>query len=350
MKFERIGRMGNQLKDIFSTSEPEFESKIFFDSAESRKKFLNSLDKISKDGEAIEIEGVNKIEAYAITGRLKQIIKSHEKFEKLIVGPSKQEKSYVIDTDFGKHTFIFETYSIDDAYVLETNKNEIISIKMIIYTNRDQNLSLTFKFNIQSAKNVKELVCYFNAVNCFINYLIPSQKENVRIKSLRELEKYWRKVQSIEKFFDITFKSKNFLNEGLVAEKNAELVNKLYFIFIEKKLLKESMDSLYVTLTLNEDNTILENKEIAISYTEEHNEEIYCESIQFFLQNFIPYAVIKSAIKQEENELKIELVGTDTKPLNLIYKGYKTIEEINRELDFNSIDFNEAKTLSELIN
>ena len=90
-------------------------------------------------------------------------------------------------------------------------------------------------------------------------------------------------------------------------------------------------------------------QKMAFSYIDAIQQEIYGENFEFYTQNFILKAIVSEIKEVDDDTLKINVTGTDTEPLILTYRAYKTEDEIDTLPNLNEINFAEAKILSELV-
>ncbi len=344
--------MNNPLKDIFTTKEPELVGSICLKNIESKEKFLKGLNQILEKGEYKEIENISEIETYIKSGGYKQIIHRKNEIDKIFIGLSEAERPFIISTGYGDYTFKIKVYTDNNSIVMETDKQKsIVYIKIVIYN--DKKATLNFELKVENANSVKEIIYNLNATKYLIKKMLKNntnEKEELT-NIVNKLECYWGAVSDIENFFGIQFSTQNISEDLTLSKTDEKIILKLYFLFIKKYMIKKNdINSLTIKAYKSESDLYPKiGQKMALSYIESHQQEIYGEKLEFFTQNFITKAIVSKIEEMDNNVLEINVSGTDTEPLNLIYRAYKTKEEIDTTPDLNEINFDDVKTLPELI-
>lgn len=341
--------MSNLLKNIFNAKDPEFGFYLTFKNPEVNKKFAMALNKISETGETIEINEESIIETYLNTNDIKQKTNKFDTVEKLIIGPSREKKPLTISTDYNNYTFNFEMYKTNDSIIFENNKSDVVYLKFCINDVLKQ-LKFDFKFNISIAKSFKELIITFNAVrNLFILLMNePNSEIDKFIKEIKDTEDYWKIIYDVEQALGITFDNKKIPNNTDEIFEIEQSIYELYFLFVKKYKLKHNLNDLSITTSeLNE--KLIVNEKIGLSYLAEHEKELLGKVVSFKTQIFVPNAIISSCEKLEDGKYKLILSGTDINPLFSICQLYTPEENKESFVDFNNIELESIKTLSELI-
>lgn len=345
--------MGNPLKDIFTTEEPEFVSTIHFQNVESKEKFLNALHQTSETGEYEAVDGITKIDSYIKNGGYTQRLDFPGEIVQLFIGPAKEEKDLTIITDYGEYIFNFEVYHTRDSIIAETNRDSsILYVKIVLQDNSDK-ISMNFKLNIEKAESVEILIRNLNAAQSLIKTmsLNNSNKSIDLLKTIQESEKYWKIVSEVERLFEIHFKPQIFPKDIMQSKKIENTILGLYLLFIEKRMIKRNVFKT-LTIKLSKSDIVFVpeiGQKMAFSYVDTIQQEIYEASVEFYMQNFIFNAIVSKIEESDNDTLKIDIVGTDTEPLILFYRAYKTEKEIDSLPDLNKINFDDARTLSEWI-
>lgn len=344
--------MNNPLKDIFNTETPQYVSTLHFDNVESKKHFIDIMNQALESGEFIEVSGVSKIDNYIKSGNYTQKLNDSGEMVKFFIGPSKEERPLTISTDYGEYTFEFESYRTKDSIIVETNKNtDTLYTKMVLHN--DGKININFKLEISRAENVESLIHLLNAAHCLIQKMIPdcSYEANAEFKMLRGSQDYWKIVRKVEQSLGVGFNPQKISQDLTQIEKDEKSLFEVYFLFVEKCMIKQnSIKNLTIRLNKDNDITIPEiGQKIGFSYIDTNQKEIYGEKFDFYIQNFIPKAIVSKIEEEDENTIKIDITGTDTEPLILVYRAYKTKEEIDTLPDLNKINFDDAKTLPEWI-
>lgn len=343
--------MKNPLKDIFNADKPKYGLTIQFNNSESKSKFIETINQAVESGEYKEIKGILKVDSYIKNNEYLHKLDSYDNKSKKFVGPVKKKLPFTIDTDYGNYTFDFESYKSFDYNVIKTNENtSALYVKIIIRSNKKDNLS--FKLNLNIAENVQDIIQTLNAIQHLLKLFFnnDADKVNEQVRILKDWEDYWKMVRKIELIFNVTFNPKKISEDLEQVYKDEKNVLEFYFLFVKKCFIKQnSINSLTINLSKNLYNKIPQiGEKIGLSYVDTVKREIYGEPFEFFTQNFIFKATISKIEELDDDMLRIHITGTDTEPLTLIYRAYKTEEDIDIINDFNKVDFKAAKTLSEL--
>lgn len=345
--------MGNPLKDIFSTEKPQFVSTIHFDSIESRAKFLETINQASAPGQYIEIDGISRIDNYIKTGSSVQKLDSPEKGKsRFFIKPFDDRRPFTIATDYGDYTFDFQCYQTNDATIAETNKDtSVLYIKIALHKGGKGNIN--FSLNLNKATSVESLIHHLNAARYLMKKLIPdgTSETEAQLKILEGYENYWTIVQEIELFFGIRFNPQKFSKDLAQSKREEESILELYFLFVKKYMLKQNSGNGFTIKLRKADISLVPKigQKMAFSYIDAIQQEIYGENFEFYTQNFILKAIVSEIKEVDDDTLKINVTGTDTEPLILTYRAYKTEDEIDTLPNLNEINFAEAKILSELV-
>ena len=102
--------MGNKLKDVFSDKEISIGAKINFKDHEAYTKFAEALEKVQEDGELVWVKGIESVETSVKNGDSVYPISEEERIIDFAVGPSYEEVSFAVDTEYGKKVFVLNRY------------------------------------------------------------------------------------------------------------------------------------------------------------------------------------------------------------------------------------------------
>lgn len=341
MRLGRIGKMANKLKDIFSNKTVDMGGKIRFETPEAYKKFLEALEIVWEEGKAVEVEGVSSISTQMKTGKYVYPFLEDNKIDKVVVAPSTESVPILLKTELGERTLQLRRYHTTKEIVVETESKAIVYMKLKVKKGTNEN---TFSYRVQPelANTIKEIIENYTIAIEFINYLFrkdaPGTKEELDLISktksyFSEALDFYKRVQKIEKEFDLQFDPK-LKNEKGNDEQEAE---ELYYLLYEQEAFRynaklTSDGGIDVAIKLNEAKLAIGSK-LELTFKNKAEFDIYGQTISIFTANLLANAVVKDIKEEENGNTKIWYDDTDTEPMYISYTGFKTEAERDCELD-----------------
>ena len=346
--------MNNPLKDLFSTDIPKMGFNLSFENTEKKKEFVEIIEKGFENGEMVEVSGIKKLESYIETGDYKTRTSFAETATSIKIRPNKKKASLNVNTDFGPYEFAFETYTTKKGVVFENDKNSIIHMRFV-FEEGSENINFTFAYNVRCAKTIKELLIALNAMKYFLAeyYLTENPDMDKQIDIMKDAEAYFKIVYELESALETTFSPQSLPEDPEEFFEEQKNVYKLYFSLVKQQLLKQSVNNF--TATMKEvsltNKELIAGNELAFMTISEVENNIYGADLNYYQKYCIINGTISEFENIKDNDYKLKLIGTDTKPLFQIFKAYKTMEEAESDasIDFKKPNVDKIKTLSELL-
>lgn len=347
--------MGNILKDIFSSEEPQYGGTIKFVNSEAYHDFLKALSTVNDEEKGVEISGVDSMETFIETNAGKQILNDFGEIIQLFIALSTEQAPYEVSTDFGRYTFDFERLVKKDEIVLKNNTDAIVHIRVVLKL-KEGKVNITYKTNPHIAETIESIIYSYNATRYLIkSFLKPATSNNEVNKAIgffREYESFWKRVHELEKLLNIHFLPKN-INDSLEDRRDIE---QLYLLLIKKMPIRENLRDISLSIKHNEfsfEKGLKEGDKFGITLNEAYEYEVYGEKLSIFFATFIFNAIVdRIDDNQEKREYVIKCVGTDSEPIYKVYEGFKTLDEAETALnDLNEFNGNlaNAKTLNDIM-
>lgn len=338
MKLERIGRMGNKLKDIFSDAPIDMGGNIRFESEDAYKKFLEALDIVWEEGKTVEVEGVSSILTKIKSGKYEYPFLEHDKLKQVVIAPSPEMVDISLSTELGEKFLHLRRYHTAKEIVLETPEKAIVYMKMKVKKGSTQN---TFSYRVQTelAKTMDEIVESYVVVVAFINSLFVDDVNGTaeEIELIRNTKnyftkalEYYQRVQQVEKDFAVHF-NPAIKNEDETDEQELE---ELYGLLYEKMAFRYNAklttnDGLEVTEKMKE---IEIGSKLELTFSSKAEFRLYGQTITLYTANILSNAVVKNVEQTTDGKVKILYHDTDSEPMYISYTAFKSEEDRESEL------------------
>lgn len=332
--------MANKLKDIFSNKMIDLGGNLRFENSEAYKKFLEALKIVEKEGRVVEVEGVSSISTKVKTGNYEYPFSEADRVNKVYVGPVTEQVPITLKTDVGEKTLVLTRYYTTSDIILETNKKDVVYLKLIISKESNQT-TLSYRTQSELAKSIGEIVEKYSIVVAFLNYLfvkdIKGQNEEYEMinnikKYFNDALAYFKRAKKIEETFKVNFDPAK-QNEN---ENDEQELEELYSLLFENRVfrcnakLNGETDAEIVMKEFEPQMATGKKVEMTFSATVEFN--IYGQKISIYTANLLVNAIIKDIKESEEGKTKIWYGDTDSEPMFFAYTGFKTVKQRNQEL------------------
>jgi hypothetical protein len=334
--------MSNKLKDIFSNKMYDLGGSINFQDEKSLNDFLNALQIVENEGRVVEINGVSSLSTKVKFGKMEYPFLEHKDFTNFIIGPSTEDVPLVLNTKYGEKTVLFKRYHTTSEIILETDTKNVLYFK-IVFLKNTPNVKISYRSQPQFAKTVKEIVESYNTSIALLNKLFTYNDiqdlsdDQVLICNMKdaflELELYFRKLYLVEQELELTFLPKQ-IND---AEKEKLVLEELYLLLIEKKVIRlnaklNETESTGITLKSGEQKLEI-GSIIDLTFLSETEYTLYGQKVFVHMANLLSNAIIKAINEVENGTIKVLYGDTDSRPMYISYKGFKTKEEAKQEME-----------------
>lgn len=356
--------MGNKLKKVFSNQEISYKGKISFKNRESYAEFIDALNSVYEEGKTIRVNGITDIETSVQNGDGIYPISRQEKIIDVVIGPSKESVKFNINTEFGEKDLNFSRFHTNDSIVLETRKEEIVYLKIILEEGTGKS-RIIYQAQPGKAKNVIEIIEYYDMMLSFFKVLFkqPTEmaKDNMQIKewdSIKSMKSYfeeaillYKKLYFLEQELGITVEPSRLQKDGEECWRDAE---ELYIILKQKMPIRINLK---LTEIKTNDLNINQQKEnikagtaLDVAFINKKAFYLWENSIELYTSNLLTNAIVKEIIESENGITKISYGEEDSRPMFISYRGFKTKTEAENEMKNimkQKEDYINAKKLSE---
>lgn len=347
MKLERIYKMANKLRDIFSNKNIEMIGILKFENKEVSNKFIEDFNLVYDEGCTVEVEGVSSISTNIKCGDISYPHIVEVKPINLTINPSIRPISIVINTKFGEKNIKLDRYYDGNDIIIQTLKNEIVFLKFIFDKNENNHyVKFTYKIQMNFAKEIEDVIESYDKAIGILKYIFNldncTEKDNNNLDFVSKVIQYfkisylfWNKLKLIENKLTEN-KSKVKFDPSKIGNMDENIldVEELYLFLIENKPLRMNYK-----FKLNSSGTISGRNEEYLKIGKEVNVN-FVSKIEYFIceqkiivhtANFVGNAKIKKIEENESGETKILYGDTDSEPMYISCTGYLTYEEAKME-------------------
>ena len=344
--------MSNKLRDIFSDEEQYHTVKMHFKDISSSKEFLKKFNDMWESGEAVSIEGIEKISETMKSSTSEFPLVENLVISEVVMSPLQEE--IIIPLEVNEYIGQIKLYrtTLKEKYVIHSEREAAVKFYIEVNPNSGK---IVFKqsLQLQNAKNVEELVNQFKQAEAFIQLLFQKDKEIIERDDMINLfskgQHYFKHLLELEKVIGIQFKTEMIEKD----EKSILLAEELYLMLIKKEKIRRnrSLNSLS-NVSIKEEIT---GKEILLTLDSEKSYELYGERIKIYEVSCF-FNMIVSKIENnkddKENSKKIFFTESDSKPAYSVYSGFFTekdaIEE-KQKLSEKIEEYRNAKSIDEYL-
>lgn len=214
----------------------------------------------------------------------------------------------------------------------ESEDNQVLKLKYIIYK-KEGKMTFNLSYNFKYANTVEDLIKYSTLYNSFFSGKILIGKSTIKGRENSHeklidtnIINYWKKINCIEKYFNISFKPSMIEMSG----DEQKVVDELYFGLIKSLPIRDykTYSSFKITFDGNEEAKDL-NIGQKMSFWFESNREIDLLNKSFNLYCYIGIydAKIKDiTVLENKTKLEFENVDQDHKAY-VVIKYFTSLEE-----------------------
>lgn len=331
--------MGNKLKNIFSDEEIALNGKINFKNHDAYKRFIEALETVQEEGKLVQVSGIDSVETSIRNGESLYPLDEHENIIEFFVAPSIEEVSFELETDYGKKLLVLKRYRINKGVVLQTADDAIVFLKLLFETEVAK-IKITYHVHPENATSVREVIESYSMVLSFFNRLFRqdvSKSENG--PTIDNMKGYfenaivrYKKLEFVEKEFSI-----HFTPDVLAQNEESWLeLEELYLALEEKKVIRLNAKvnvSETTGMKINQqEEKIKVGETLAITFIEEINYSLWDNNITLYAACLLTNAIVKEINKISNNETKILYGSEDSRPMYISYRGFKTKQEAEDEM------------------
>lgn len=331
--------MGNKLKEVFSDQEISIGAKINFKDHGAYKKFAEALEKVQEDGELVWINGVESVETSVKNGDSVYPISEAERIIDFAVGPSYEEVSFDVDTEYGKKVFVLNRYYINKGVILRNSEHSVVFLKFV-FDKESEKVKITYKAQPEKAKSISELLEVYSIVLAFLNRLFSKDdiksEEDISIKMIKDYFGHaitgYRKLEYVAQELGITFEPKDIVE----SEECWLDLEEIYLSLKEKKTIRLNAK---VNETESQGMTVNQPKEsievgtaLSLTFVNNITYSLWGINVTLYAANLLSNAIVKEINWITDDEVKIVYGDEDSRPMYISYRAFKTEEEAEDEM------------------
>ena len=355
--------MPNLLKSIFSNDDIKYEGTLVFKDHDSQKRFYEALETAYKEGRAVNVDGIESISTNVNSNDSSYPIEAHDQICKFMVFPSFDYLPFEVTVDGEKKSITLIRKDLRDRIVLETVPNSVVTLSLSFLKENIHKAHISFTKHYENAKTVKDvsegLIIAVSVLSFFFGKGNTSSTEKESITLPDVIDHFqlssvlFERLSAIEEELEIAIPPAA-LNS--ITNENIADINELFVLICQKKAMRTSfkltsMDA--ANLLKNEESKKpLLGSELFLTFMGKLDYELFGKTISLHTVCAAINAVVKEII-YGEGTVKIIYGDTDTKPMYVSIKAFKTEDEATIEAAdamSHKEDYITAKTCREYLN
>lgn len=225
----------------------------------------------------------------------------------------------------------------------ESEDNQVLKLKYVLYK-KEGKMTFNLSYNFKYANTIEELIKYSTLYNSFFSGKISIGKSTIKGEEYTEDNlidintiNYWKKINCIEKYFDVDF-SPSMIE---MSRDEQDTVNELYFGLIESLPIRDYKTYSLFKITFDGEKNVKDlnvGQKMFFGFGSNREISLLGKSFNLYCYVGIYDAKIKD-ITISENQTKLEFENIDEKHKSYIAIKYfisedemsKYIENINGE-------------------
>ena len=359
MRSERTGKMPNLLKSVFSKDEVRYQGTVCFKDQEAKKKFENALRRVGEEGKAVTVEGVESVTTNIAARDLSYPLRKQEKISKFIVFPSSDPVPFEVEVDGNKKSIILLRRKLQDKVILETGPDSVVPLSLSFSKHDYRTVTVSFTKHYERAQTVKDVSVGLKTAAALLSSIITTGQGTTDdgailrltdvVNHFTSLGTLFDRLSSIEESLDIHFSPDALIS---VSKEDVSDINDLFILVCKEKALRTNMK-----LTSTDSARFVKNEEpilgseLFIRFTGTIEYDLFGVAIKLFSVCAAINAVAKEIIPGEDT-VRILYGDSDTKPMYISMKAFKTEEEALQEVSqimSHKTDYINAKTAWEYL-
>ena len=355
--------MPNLLKSIFSNDNIKYEGTLVFKDHDSQKKFYEALETAYKEGRAVNVDGVESISTNVNSNDSSYPIESHDQICKFMVFPSFDYLPFEVTVDGEKKSITLIRKDLRDRIVLETVPNSVVTLSLSFLKENIHKAHISFTKHYENAKTVKDVSEGLKIAVSVLSFFFgkgntsSTEKESITLPDVIDhfqlSSVLFERLSAIEEELGITIPPTE-LNS--ISSENIADINELFVLICQKKTMRTSfkltsMDAANLLKNEESEKPLL-GSELFLTFRGKLEYELLGKTISLHTVCAAINAVVKEII-YGEGTVKIIYGDTDTKPMYVSIKAFKTEDEATIEAAdalSHKEDYITAKTCREYLN
>lgn len=336
--------MANKLKDIFSNDSPGYSSTVRFRNDDAYRSFRSALETVARDGSVVPVDGIESVSVYLEDHGIKIPLNHSDAVADFVVGPAIDSVPYSVKWGENEKIYSFRRYRINNGVVLETNKNAVVSLKLV-FSEDAQKVKITYQIQYEHAKSVNEIVFELNACISFLSsFYAPTAElgnaEDVNtmkelLRCLRYTEGFLSRLNAVEQKLGIQFSPQKL---NALSSEDHQDIEELYLLLCKKIPLK-----INAKITPSEANKIEISKaqkevaigaKIALCFVRKIEYDLLGRQFAVYTANALINAIVKD-VQQNGDQATIYYGDVDSQPMYISHTAFLKEEEARNETQRN---------------
>lgn len=336
--------MANKLKNLFSNDPPEYKSTVRFQSNDAYRNFRVAMDTVEREGSVVPVEGIESVSMYMEDHGIKIPINHSDTVSQFMIGPAKEDFTFPVTWGNNEKIYNFKQYRISEGVVLETEKNEIVYLRLL-FPEGAQKVKIKYQIQYEHAKTIQEIAFEINACISFLSkFYGPTEEMGTAedTNTLKEILRYLRYTEgfvtrliAVEKELGVSFSPKGVSSLSGEDQQNIE---ELYLLLCEKIPLRanakiNSTEANKIEIAKERKDLLIGTK-IALCFTRKVEFDLLGQQFIIYTANALINAIIKD-FQQNGDQISVFYGDTDSQPMYIAYSAFLQEELAKKETERN---------------
>ena len=355
--------MPNLLKNIFSHDEVKYQGTLKFKNRDAQEQFCEALETAYNEGRVVNVDGVEAINTNIKSNDSYFPVDAHEHISKFMVGPASEYITITARIDGEERALTLIRKFLKGRIVLETLPDSVVSLSLSFLEEDIHKVTVSFAEHYEQAKTVKEVSEGLKIATAILSLLFdpdkksPSDDEAISlpdvINHFRSTSVLFERLSAIERELEISIPPTELhsITDAIISD-----INELFVLICLKKTIRTdykltSTDNAHVPPNVeNEERLIGSELFLTLHGTVEY--ELFNNRISLHTVGVAINVIVKEIIHGKDS-VRFVYGDTDTKPMYISIKAFKTDDEASAEAEKvleHKEDYITAKTCKEYLN
>lgn len=330
--------MANQLDDIFSDNNYDITSTFNFENAEAYEKFLAALEIVHTEGKVIPIEGVVSFSSAMRVSGFSFPLNEDEEITNVHIGPAYDLTEYPIIINGKQKTIKFKRHRTKNTVYLETLNDSVFEIKQKFHLDTEK-VNISYNIHYDRAESILDIVDAYRIVQTYLRSLLKIKIEDTNDNNqatqifdrLRYSSAFWERVLELQDELGIEFIPSTIPD---MTDEDQKELDELYLLLCEKKTLRvnQKINPSHVSFNSQPDRRekLTVGSGLGLTFLSHNTYKLLGKEITTYTLNLIFDAIVKE-IYDDGDTTKVVYGGTDSRPMYISFRGFKTLEEAEEE-------------------
>jgi len=355
--------MPNLLKNIFSHDEVKYQGTLKFKNRDAQKQFCEALETAYKEGRLVDVDGVEAITTNINSNDSTYPVEAHEHICKLMVGPASEYVPVKVKIDGEERAIKLIRKYLKGRIVLETLPDSVVSLSLSFLEEDIHKVTVSFAEHYEQAKTVKEVSEGLKIATAILSLLFDPDKKSPSddgaislpdvINHFRLTSVLFERLSAIEKELEISIPPTELHS---ISNENISDINELFVLICQKKAMRTnykltSTDNAHVPPNVESEERLI-GSELFLTLHGPIEYELFNTKLSLHYVGVAINVIVKEIIHGKDS-VRFVYGDTDTKPMYISIKAFKTDDEASAEAEKvleHKEDYITAKTCKEYLN